>query len=202
MSENGERENVYKIYDVTAQWFSKNRDTVLMEKNYLDKLISFIPANASLLDIGCGTGEPILKYLIGKNLQVTGLDASSAMLDIARVNFPSASFILQDMRLINLNRTFDAIIAWHSFFHLPASDQPAMFRIFKNHINPGGILLFTSGTENGETWGIIGSNNLFHASLNKKEYEDLLKQNGFEVLQYIENDPDCGYATIWMAKLV
>ena len=196
----GEKENVYKVYNKIATWFSENRPTGLMEKGYLDDLITRLPTNATILDLGCGIGNQILKYLASKKLDVVGVDASTGMLKIAQANFPLIEFILQDMRFLNLNKKFDAIIAWHSFFHLPASDQPAMFQRFEEHLNPNGILLFTSGTKNGEAWGINGGENLFHASLNTKEYEDLLKKHHFEILNHKINDPDCGFATVWMAR--
>ena len=59
--EKGERENVYKTYDKIAAWFFENRYTGLMEKNYLDELLSHLHADATILDLGCGTGIPILK---------------------------------------------------------------------------------------------------------------------------------------------
>ncbi len=198
--EKGERKNVYKVYNKIAHWFSENRYTGLLEKNHLDKLIAHLPVNGTVLDLGCGTGKPILEYLLSKNLNVTGVDASTEMLSIAKTNFPSTEFILQDMRSLNLNKRFDAIIAWHSFFHLPADDQPLMFKLFEKHLNPNGILLFTSGTAHGEAWGINGGENLFHASLDLKEYENLLNQHGFKVLKYVERDPDCFYDTVWMAQ--
>jgi cyclopropane fatty-acyl-phospholipid synthase-like methyltransferase len=198
--EKGEKENVYKVYDKIASWFFENRFTGLMEKPYLDNVLASLQANAAVLDLGCGTGVPILKYLIDKKLNVTGVDASSKMLEIATANFPLTEFVLMDMRLLNLNKKFDAIIAWDSFFHLPASDQPAMFALFEKHLNPNGILLFTSGPEHGEAWGINGGENLFHASLDSSEYERLLKKHRFEVLQHKITDPECCGATVWIAK--
>jgi len=198
--ETGERTNVYEVYNKIAQWFSENRYTGLLEKEYLDVVINKIGVQGSVLDLGCGTGKPILEYLLSRDLNVTGVDASSQMLEIAKANFLSTQFILQDMRQLTLNKKFDAIIAWHSFFHLPASDQPAMFEIFAKHLNPGGILLFTSGTGPGEAWGMNGGENLFHASLDSKEYSGLLSKYGFKVLQHVISDPDCGLATVWLAE--
>lgn len=198
--ENGERRNVYKVYNKIARWFSEDRYTGLMEKSYLNNLIGYLPAGGTVLDLGCGTGKPVFEYLLSRNLKVTGVDASNGMLEIAKANFPSADLILMDMRSLNLRKKFDAIIAWHSFFHLPAADQPAMFALFEEHLNPNGILLFTSGTEHGEAWGVMGGENIFHASLDTKEYENLLVKHNFKVLKYAGNDPDCGNATIWMAQ--
>lgn len=198
--EKNESKNVFKVYNKIANWFAENRCVDLIEQNYLEALISEIKSNADVLDIGCGTGKPILEYLLNKNLNIIGVDASKEMLTIARNNFPTTEFVLEDMRKLALNKKFDAIIAWHSFFHLPAADQPKMFEIFESHINPKGILLFTSGSERGEAWGINGGENLFHASLNTDEYQQLLKKHNFEVLNHIVNDENCGGATVWMAK--
>lgn len=105
------------------------------------------------------------------------------------------------MRQLSLNQKFDAIIAWHSFFHLPPEDQPFMFDIFKSHLNSNGILLFTSGKEHGEAWGMNGGTNLFHGSLGAHQYRSLLEAHNFRILQHTEDDPDCGNATVWMAQL-
>lgn len=195
----GEQVDVYKVYNKIASWFAKNRYAV-KEQKYLNLLISKINSKADVLDVGCGTGKPILEYLLNNNLNVIGVDASTKMLAIARNNFPATEFILKDMRNLALNKKFNAIIAWHSFFHLPADDQPKMFGVFEAHLKPKGILLFTSGTERGEAWGMNGGENLFHASLDTLEYNKLLKQHHFKVLRHTINDPDCGGATVWMVE--
>lgn len=194
------KNNVFETYNIIAGWFSENRSQGLIEKAYLDKLIDIIGKGASVLDIGCGTGKPMMGYLLDKGMNVTGVDASYRMLEIAKENLPSADLIQADMRELSLNRKFDAIVAWHSFFHLPSEDQPAMFSIFRNHLNNNGILLFTSGKEHGEAWGENGGENLFHASLDRDHYQSLLEAHHFRVLIYKEDDPECG-ATVWMAQL-
>jgi cyclopropane fatty-acyl-phospholipid synthase-like methyltransferase len=196
----GERQDVYKVYDKIARWFFKNRTQRLMEKRYLDELISHLPKNAAVLDLGCGTGEPMLRYLLEKNIQVTGVDASIEMLKLAQANFPSTEFVLQDMRKLNLDEKLDAIIAWHSFFHLPADDQPAMFPLFATHLNKDGVLMFTSGTQYGEAWGMNGGENLFHGSLDTETYRQLLEKNNFQIISHTIDDPECGHATVWMVK--
>lgn len=200
MMAKNEKKDVYKVYDKIANWFALNRSTRMSEAGYLNLLIDEIPANGNVLDLGCGTGKPILGYLLTRGLSVTGVDGSERILEIASANFPSTEFIRQDMRSMNLNKRFDAIIAWDSFFHLPAEDQPAMFAIFEGHLNPGGVLIFTSGTEHGEAWGMNGGENLFHASLDQQAYQDLLAKHHFQILKYAVNDPDCD-RTVWMAKL-
>lgn len=198
--QHGEKNNVYEVYNRIAGQFAANRSGNLMEKPYLDRLIGLLPAKAQVLDVGCGTGMPILKYLREQQLTVTGLDGSHEILKIARANFPDTEFVLQDMRLMDLGERFDAILAWHSFFHLSPADQPAMFSRFAEHLKPDGILMFTSGTERGEVWGMNGGENLYHASLDTAEYNELLKQAKFHVIDHTTNDPQCGGATVWLVK--
>jgi cyclopropane fatty-acyl-phospholipid synthase-like methyltransferase len=196
------KKNAFEAYNIIADWYLENRYQGLLEKAYLDKLIAITGKGARVLDLGCGTGIPVMGYLLSQGMQVTGVDGSYRMLDIAKNNFPSADFVQADMRELSLTRQYDAIIAWDSFFHLPAEDQPSMFPVFRNHLNPGGVLLFTSGTEHGEAWGMNGGENLFHGSLDTAEYRSLLETHGFRILEYKENDPECGNATVWMVQYV
>lgn len=193
--------NAFETYNIIADWFFENRHQGLIEKAYLDKLIEITGKGAEILDLGCGTGISVMQYLLNQGMEVTGVDASYQMLDIAKRNFPSADLIQADMRELSLPRKYHAIIAWHSFFHLPSEDQPAMFDVFKKHLHPNGILLFTSGTLHGESWGMVGGESLFHASLDTAHYRSLLAAHHFQVLEYKEDDPACGNATVWMVQL-
>lgn len=71
--EKGERENVYEVYNRIATWFSETRSTGLIEKDYLDQLIDYLPACGQVLDVGCGTGKPIPEYLLSRNLHAIGV---------------------------------------------------------------------------------------------------------------------------------
>lgn len=195
------KNKVFESYNIIADWFAENRYQGLLEKSYLDKIIEILGKGSSILDLGCGTGMPMMSYLLSQGMKVSGVDASHRMLEIAKNNLPFADFQQADMRELSLDKKFDAIIAWDSFFHLPSDDQPAMFDVFKKHLNSGGILMFTSGKELGEVWGMNGGENLFHASLDKEQYKSLLETHGFHILEYKEDDPDCGNATVWMAQL-
>jgi ubiquinone/menaquinone biosynthesis C-methylase UbiE len=185
-----------------ADWMDEHRSRELFEKPYLDRVIAYLKPGATLLDLGCGTGEPIGQYFIDAGFQVTGIDRSKKILEIAKSCCPNTRFILSDMRTINLNEKFDCIIAWHSFFHLSQNDQRAMFKTSHRITNPVVFLLFTSGSEKGEVWGDNGGENLYHASLSPNEYKQLLKLHGFVLVEHKISNPECGEATIWLAKLI
>jgi len=195
-----DKDKVCEGYDKIAEWFDKTRSRDLMERPYLEALTANLKDGSAILDLGCGTGEPVLRFLSELNYQITGVDGSKAMIDKARQRFPNIKFILEDMRDIDFDERFDAIIAWHSLFHLPPDDQRAIFEVFARHMKPGGQLLFTSGTEEGECWSDNNDEALIHASLNTEEYNHLLAAQNFHVVNYVQDDPECGGATAWLAR--
>lgn len=107
-----------------------------------------------------------------------------------------------DMRQLKLDQKFNAIIAWHSFFHLKVKDQEKMFKIFQEHLEPNGVLMFTSGNEHAEAWSENYGQDLYHASLSPEQYQELLAAHQFKLIQHSIEDPECGGATVWIAQLI
>ena len=105
------------------------------------------------------------------------------------------------MRVLQLPERFGGIVAWDSFFHLTPDDQRLMFPVFRQHAAAGCALLFTSGTSLGEAIGEFEGEPLYHGSLDEAEYRQLLETHGFEVIQHIVEDPECGGHTVWLARL-
>jgi SAM-dependent methyltransferase len=152
-----------------------------------------------LLDVGCGAGEPISNYLIEQNYAVTGIDASPAMIEICESRFPEEAWLVMDMRELHLNRQFDGIVAWDSFFHLDPNEQRSALRSFIRHLRPGGALLLTVGDEAGEVLGSVEGEAVYHSSLAQQEYEQILGSAGFKDIEMILNDEICD-RTVLLAK--
>ncbi|MGB1015117.1 MAG: class I SAM-dependent methyltransferase [Nannocystaceae bacterium] len=193
-------QEVIALYNRLAPFYDRVRSRSLMEAPYLDRVLARIPTGARILDIGCGAGEPITRYLIEAGCCLTGVDAAPEMLRRCRERFAGHTFIEADMRTLELGRPFDAVIAWDSFFHLRRTSQREMFARFAQHLRPGGVLLFTSGTVNDIRIGRLCGEPLFHASLDSEEYAGLLKAHGLAVLDHVVEDPKCGGHTIWLAQ--
>lgn len=104
------------------------------------------------------------------------------------------------MRELRLERRFDGLLAWDSFFHLHMDDQRQMFPRFAAHALGGAPLMFTSGPSHGEAIGSYRGEPLYHGSLDPSEYERLLLGNGFSVLAHVSNDPKCGEHTVWLTR--
>lgn len=153
----------------------------------------------TILDLGCGSGEPIGRYFIESGYRVVGVDSSPSLIEICRTQFPDSEWVVADMRDLDLDRHFDGILAWDSFFHLGMNEQRALFPRFALHSLPGAPLMFTSGPAEGEVIGSYCGEPLYHASLGRAEYEQLLATNGYVVQAHVAEDPRCGQHTVWLA---
>jgi hypothetical protein len=193
-------ERIVSLYQRYAIDWDRDRGRSLLEKAWLDRLLALLPPRASILYMGCGSGEPIARYLIEKGHDVTGIDSSPSLIGMCKDRFPDQDWIAADMRMLSLDRRVDGILAWDSFFHLCPEDQRRMFPIFSRHAKPRAALMFTSGTSHGEAIGIYKGEPLYHGSLDGDEYRLLLNQNGFDVVSHVVEDPNCGHHTVWLTQ--
>jgi SAM-dependent methyltransferase len=194
-------DKIIDLYERHAHDYVADRDRGCSnESPWLDRFTALLPPNAAILDIGCGFGEPIARYLIERGFAVDGVDASPTLIAFCRERFPQRSWYVSDMRSFALGKTFNGLLAWDSLFHLSADDQRGMFPIFRRHASPGAALMFTSGSSHGEAIGSYRGEPLYHASLAAQEYGTLLESNGFGVVAHVVDDPDCGGHTVWLAR--
>ncbi len=191
---------IIDLYERHAQSWDEDRGRSLFERPWLDRFRAFVQQGGSLLDVGCGSGEPIAHYFVERGHPVTGVDASPSLIALCRTRFPHQTWTVCDMRAMDLGAEFDGIVAWDSFFHLDPAAQRSMFARFRQHAKPGAPLLFTSGPDSGEAIGSFNGEALYHASLSAAEYEALLAANGFEVLAHVVEDAACGGHTVWLAR--
>jgi SAM-dependent methyltransferase len=193
-------DRIVGLYECHARAFDAARGRSLMERPWLDKFLALVPRGGSVLDLGCGAGEPIARHLMAAGCAVTGVDASPTMIALCRERFPDGRWLVADMRGLALGRRFDGILAWDSFFHVRAEDQRKMFAVFRDHAAPGAALMFTSAPRAGVALGTFFGEPLYHASLGPDDTRALLVAHGFSVVSYVPEDPACGGHTVWLAR--
>src|ERR1700752_898681 len=136
---------IVDLYERPARDFDRARGRTLQEKAWLDRFLGHVRPSGVVLDIGCGMAEPIARYMLEAGFRVVGVDSSRSMIDMCRARVPDSEWIIADMRELELERRFDGLLAWDSFFHLQPDDQRGMFPRFAAHALPGAPLMFTSG---------------------------------------------------------
>ena len=194
-------ERIIEIYEKHALDWDRLGGGRRVEAAWLDRFSDHLPTTpASILDIGCGSGEPVARYLAGLGHRITGVDTSSTLLAMCHRRLPEHEWIADDMRGMSLGRQFDGLIAWNSFFHLTPDDQRLMFPVFRAHAAEHAVLMFTSGPAYGEAIGSFNGDPLYHGSLGAEEYRSILAENGFSVVRHVVEDPDCGRLTVWLAR--
>lgn len=119
-----------KKYDSIATGFAEMRNSFSTEQKYIDLLISYLHARASILDVGCGSGFPIASYLINHGFQVTGVDSSKELLKIADEKCPKMKTILGDIRNVEIEHQFDAVVEWWCLMHVPRRSRENDCKIF------------------------------------------------------------------------
>ncbi|SKC14099.1 class I SAM-dependent methyltransferase [Dyadobacter psychrophilus] len=151
-----------------------------------------LPANATVLDIGCGIGDPISKALVDEGLNVYGIDASPSMVEIFRQNFPSSPVACEAVENSSFfNRQFDAIIAWGLMFLLPEETQEVVIQKMANSLSAGGKLLFTASSQKMK-WNdaITGIESI---SLGAEKYKALLVASGLSLIEEFEDEGENHY---------
>jgi SAM-dependent methyltransferase len=194
-------EKVAAIYERYAREWDADRNRVgWNDKGWHDRFIAGLPKGAAVLDLGCGSAEPVARHLAEHGLHVTGVDTSPTLISLCRERLPAHAWIVSDMRTVALGRRFDGILAWDSYFFLEPDDQRKMFSIFAAHAAPAAVLMFNTGPAAGEAIGAYRGEALYHASLDAAEYKALLDQIGFDVVAHAVEDPQAGGRTVWLAR--
>ena len=188
-----------EVYERHAEGWDRHRPRVLFEKVWLDRFLAHIPPGGSILDLGCGAGEPIVGYLLERNLKVIGIDYSEPMLRIAGRRYPGATFLHQDMRSLDLDGSYDGALSWDGSFHLTADEQVSLIADLGRLLAPTAPLMFTVGPDAGETTGVVEGAPVYHASLSPADYRDHLRQSGFNDIMFVAEDPDCDVHSIILA---
>jgi 2-polyprenyl-3-methyl-5-hydroxy-6-metoxy-1,4-benzoquinol methylase len=139
------RRTVEAGYDHVAERYLSTKDPEdPLALDALQDLASLVPRGAAVLDLGCGAGIPVTRWLVDRGFTVTGVDVSARQLDLARTHAPGATFIKADMVEAAFEpEMFDAVVAFHSIIHVPRAEHPALLLSIHRWLKPGGVFLAT-----------------------------------------------------------
>lgn len=128
---------------IISSWIEA-RNNAIVNKPVID-FADYINPEGTILDIGCGTGLPIAKYLSDRNFSISGIDQSAKMIETAKsVGIKNTVFHICDFFDFESDEKFNGIIAWDSLFHFPKERQEEIYGKVYNLLVPGGYFLFTT----------------------------------------------------------
>ncbi|WP_309664219.1 class I SAM-dependent methyltransferase [Tabrizicola sp.] len=188
------------VYERQAAAWDAARSRDLYEAAWLDRALAMTAPGEWVLDLGCGAGEPVARYVVAQGRRVLGVDFAAPMIKLARARMPDQRWAVADMRGLDLDAQFAAIIGWDSFFHLTPSEQVALIPLLARHLAPGGALLLTVGPAAGEPLGEVCGEAVYHASLAPDDYRMRLAAAGIKVVDFVPNDQDCAGRSVLLGK--
>jgi ubiquinone/menaquinone biosynthesis C-methylase UbiE len=151
----------------------------------LEELVRGLSPGAEVLDLGCGAGIPVTRWLVDHKFAVTGVDFSARQLELARRLVPAADYIKADMTDLNFPPgSFDAVVAFYSIIHVPRAEHLALLGDVRRWLKPGGAFLATwalgaweGEEEDWEGWGAAMRWSHYGEEANLR----MLREAGFEV---------------------
>ncbi|HME54397.1 MAG TPA: class I SAM-dependent methyltransferase [Candidatus Lokiarchaeia archaeon] len=131
-------DNLANIYD---------ENNPVQQTRLFKRFLALLPEHGALLDAGCGTGLPLSSFLVKYGFDVTGIDLSRAMIDLASHHVPGGTFIEMSMTEMRWESEFNGVVASYSMLLLdPLHFKDAAERISRA-LRPGG-LFYLSLNEN------------------------------------------------------
>lgn len=174
------------IFNKHASAYQNKFMDVSMYHDSFDLFCSHIKKKgAEILELACGPGN-ITKYLLDKrpDFKILGTDLAPNMIELAKLNNPSATFQLLDSRNIKtLNKTYDAILCGFILPYLSKEETEQLIKDTALILNSQGVIYISTMeddySKSGFKKGSAGDEIYMH--YHQSDYLlEFLKNSGFE----------------------
>jgi SAM-dependent methyltransferase len=143
---------------------------------------------ASILELACGPGN-ITAYLLSKspNYRILGTDLSGNMIKLAKINNPSAKFIIKDCRDIHqLKNIFDAVMCGFCLPYLSKEEAAKLISDVYEILNNDGVIYMSTMegdyTQSGLKTSGNGKYQLYMYYHQAEFLTNVLKENHFKII--------------------
>ncbi len=165
------------VYDTQADEYSRRFDKDKPTSHLLAFMAS-LPKGGHVLDLGCGTGGSTA-HMMEHGFAVTGMDASSKMLDIAKTK-SEATFIQGSFDDLNAESQYDGLWANFSLLHASRDAFPKHLAAIHRALKPSG--LFHLGMKTG-TGAARDNIDRLYTYYSEEELDAHLNTAGFEIVE-------------------
>lgn len=179
-----------EVFDKYAKQYQEKYMETDLYKDTFDLFCDSIKKeNADILEIACGPGN-ITKYLLKKrpDFKILGIDLSSKMIELAKINNPTAEFHLMDCREIGqIDKTYDAIMCGFCLPYLSKEESLNLIRDASGLLKSNGIFYLSTMEGDYGKSGLKGPSSEgedeIYIHYHQADYlTSALNKNGFEVL--------------------
>jgi ubiquinone/menaquinone biosynthesis C-methylase UbiE len=176
---------VERGYDQVAHDYARlEGESEWPRMRWLKKVLDRLPPGSSVLDLGCGSGDPA-DIEIAKEHKVTGVDISQTQISLARQNIPTGNFLHGDAGSVEFDAdSFDAVVSFYTLEHIPRGEHEALLRRIFRWLRPGGLLLISM--EAGDYEGFFGEwlgVPMYMSCFDPETMRQLVNRVGFELLK-------------------
>jgi SAM-dependent methyltransferase len=176
-------------YNAIANRYLAERTRDSEDVRLLNDFMERLPANAKVLDAGCGAGIPISR-LLSEHFDVTGVDFSEAQIELAQNNVPKAKFICQDMTKLDFAEdTFEGICSYYAIIHIPREEHQPLLMNFYRILRPGGFALVCLGAED------------LLDDFDENYLGTRMYWSHYDVETYLKMLKNCGFRVIWSKRV-
>jgi SAM-dependent methyltransferase len=141
-----------EYYNQNAAEYFDNTVDIDMQEDW-DRFTGLLPEGGSILDLGCGSGRDSA-YFISCGFDVTAMDASEEMCDLASIHIGQDVLHLSFAEM-DFDKVFDGVWACASLLHVPGNEIEEIFDKVVNSLKINGVLYmsFRYGDFEGERDG-------------------------------------------------
>ena len=183
------KKTVKQGYNAIANRYLAQRTRDSEDVRLLDDLIERLPANAKVLDAGCGAGIPI-SQMLSEHFDVTGVDFSEAQIKLAKKHVPRANFICRDMTKLDFpENTYDGICSYYAIIHIPREEHQALLINFHRMLKPEGFALLCLGAEH-----LIDD-------IDENYLGTRMYWSHYDTETYLKMLKDCGFSILWSKQV-
>jgi cyclopropane fatty-acyl-phospholipid synthase-like methyltransferase len=185
LKNNEPKKIVERGYDkVTHDYARLEGEIAWPRMKWLEKLLDQLEPGASVLDLGCGSGDPA-DIEISKQHHVTGVDISQAQIELACKNVPGGEFIHMDAGLVDFSpASFDAVVSFYTLEHIPRREHKEILQRIYVWLKPGGYVLISieAGEYEDETGEWLGVP-MFFSCFDPETMKRMVIEAGFELIE-------------------
>jgi ubiquinone/menaquinone biosynthesis C-methylase UbiE len=175
------------LFNKLADSYQQRFFSVEMYSESLLQFLTYLKEGASVLDVACGPGN-ISHFLLTRrpDLKLLGIDLAPNMIQLARINNPTADFAVHDaMEIDQLDSNFDAVIIGFLFPYLSIDQVESFLQKVYQKLPENGIVYLSTMEDLYENSRLKASST--GEQLMMHYYESgflvqLLEQIGFQIL--------------------